>query len=377
MKIAILAPVWERIPPPKYGGIEEVVAILSRGLAQRSHEVVLYASSDSHVEGVTTRAVYPENQKKCIGNTAVDQHHVRESLSMILEEGGFDLISNHDGYTPITISRFAKNLPPVITTLHGKVNEDNWPFFSESNHDCSFITISENQRGLYPPLNHLGTVYNALDFSRFPTSLLNERKEDYFIHLSRCSPEKGTHKAIEIAKRARVKLLLCCKVDSCDKTYYETRVKPNVDGDQIIWKDEITAEEKVLLIAKARGFIFPLQWPEPFGLVALEAMACGTCFITLPFGAMPELGVNGESYFLCGPAEMNNMRTEDAIKQHGQTAEDEMVEIVKKINVGELTLDPMVCRKHAERFNENRMLDSYESLYLAVCKQNSKNKIYS
>lgn len=369
MKVAVLAPVWGAIPPKGYGGIEEIVAILARGFAKRDHEVVLFASGDSHVEGTTTRSVYDQNQKQRIGNPAIDQHHSRESLSMILEEGDFDLISNHAGYTPITVVRFADELPPLITTLHGRVNKYNWPFFAATNNDSYFVTISENQRSKYPLINHLGTIYNALDFSRFPESLLEEAKGDYFIYLSRCSPEKGTHLVIDVAKRAGIKLLMCCKVDGCDYQYYEDYVKPHVDGTQIIWKEEVTVEEKVSLIAKALGFIFPLQWSEPFGLVAIESMACGTPFITLPFGAMPELGVNRESYFLCGSPEMNNMRVENAMDKYGKAALDEMVEVVKGLNSGHLSLDPKVCRKQAEKFNATRMVDNYEESFKEICQK--------
>lgn len=374
MKIAVLVPVWGRIPPKGYGGIEEVVAILCKGLAQRGHEVVLFASGDSRIEGVTTEAVFDENLKECIGNPAIDQHHVRESITKILEDGKFDLISNHAGYTLITIARFANELPPIVTTLHGRVNKNNWPFFAEVNSDSYFVTISENQRKKYPLINHLRTIYNAIDFSRFPKKIYQQNREDYFIYLSRCSPEKGTHLALEVAKRAGIKLLMCCKVDECDYPYYENVVKPHIDGGQILWKEEVSVEEKISLIAKARGFIFPLQWSEPFGLVALEAMACGTPFITFPLGAMPELGVNRESYFLCGPPKMNNMRVEDAMKEYGQAALDEMVEVVKVLNSGELLLDAVTCRKQAEKFSPERMINAYEEAYLEVCQQNNTKK---
>jgi len=367
MKIAVLAPVWGRIPPKGYGGIEEVVAILARDLAKKGHEVVLYASGDSEIEGVRVEAAYPQNQKHCIGSPAIDQHHARESLSMILEEGGFDILSNHAGYTPITIARFADSLPSVVTTLHGRVNKYNWPFFASTNSDCYFVTISENQRKKYPISNHLQTIYNSLDFSRFPKELLDEHKEDHFIYLSRCSPEKGTDLVIDVAKKAGIKLLMCCKVDACDFQYFEEYVKPHIDGEQIIWKDEVTMEEKISLITKALGFIFPLQWSELFGLVAIESMACGTPFITLPFGAMPELGVNKESYFLCGPPKMNNMRVEDAMEMHGEAALDEMVEVVKELNSGKVTLDPKICRQQAERFSAQQMVDNYEKAFMEVC----------
>jgi len=377
MKVAVLAPVWERIPPKGYGGIEEVVAILCRGLVERGHEVVLFASGDSEIEGVKTEAVYEQNQKQCIGNPAVDLHHVRESLTKILKDGEFDLISNHAGYSAISIARFAKALPPIVTTLHGRVNKYNWPFFAAVNSDCYFVTISENQRRKYPLINHLRTVYNAIDFTRFPEELLKEEREDYFIYLSRCSPEKGAHLVIEVAKRAGVKLLMSCKVDACDFNYYQECVEPHIDGEQIIWKEEVSVAEKVSLIARARGFIFPLQWSEPFGLVAIEAMACGTPFITFPFGAMPELGVNRESYFLCGPPEMNNMRVEDATEKHGKAAIDEMVEVVKGLNSGKLSLDSEACRKQAETFSPERMIDNYEEVYIdAALKKRDKVKLY-
>lgn len=361
MRIAMIAPPWEPIPPQGYGGIEEVIYLLTKSLVERGHDVVLFATGDSKVDGVPIRAAFEKAQKEQIGNIAIDQHHCREVLASILQEDSFDLIHNHAGYTPITIARFADNLPPMVTTLHGRVNKNNWPFFNGGKEDCYYITISNKQQEKYPALNHAATVYNGVNISQFP---LTPEKKDYYVFLGRCSPEKAPHLAIEVAKRAGVKLIVCCKVDKCDEEYYQCRVKPRIDNNQIRWISEVTVAEKIDLIKNAKAFVFPLQWSEPFGLVAVESMACGTPFITLPFGAMPEIVEDKKTGFLCGPEKMRAMKVEQAMEEFGEQALEEMVENIKKVEAG--AIDPKACRKRAEDFGIDQMVDGYEKAYRKI-----------
>jgi len=339
MKIAQVAPVWERVPPVKYGGIELVVYLLSEELVRRGHEVTLYASGNSVTSGHLV-SVYPEEQRAVIGNPCPDLLHVTNAF---MGADKFDVIHNHAGYSGISMSNLVST--PVLTTLHGIFTEVNKPLFKAFKNSCYYNSISDEQRKGFPDLNYVGTVYNAIDISTFPFS---ETKEDYFFLISRVSPLKGTHLAVEIARKAGVKLILAGKIDpGADMAYFEKEVKPYVDGKQIMFLEEVTEEKKRELLKNARGFLFPLQWAEPFGLVMIEAMVCGTPVIGFPYGAVPEVVVHKETGFLAKNVE-------------------EMVDFVKRVD----EIDPHKCRQHVEeKFSVKRMVDDYEALYGEVLKR--------
>ncbi|MDI6689844.1 MAG: glycosyltransferase family 4 protein [Actinomycetota bacterium] len=334
MKIAQIAPVWERVPPIKYGGTELIVYLLTEELVRRGYDVTLFATGDS-ITSARLESVYPKApSRELLGHPVPDLLHVTVAYKRASE---FDIIHNHAGYSGVALANFVS--PPVLTTLHGIFTEINIPFYRTFKDAVYYNSISEAQRKVLPELNYIGTVYNAIDVPSFPFS---ERKKDYYIYISRMSPLKAPHLAVEVARKAGIKLIMAGKIDpGKDMVYFEEKVKPYIDGDQIKFLGEITEDEKKELLKYAKGFVFSLQWPEPFGLVMAEAMACGTPVIAFPFGSVPEVVMDKETGFI-----VNTL--------------DEMGEAVAKVD----QIDPLKCRRYVEeRFSVSRMVDDYESIY--------------
>lgn len=342
MRIAQLSPVWERVPPVKYGGIELVVYLLTEELVKRGHEVHLFASGDSKTSA-KLESTYPVAQRQLLGNPVPDLLHVTEAF---LRASEFDVIHNHAGYSGIALANFVST--PVLTTLHGIFTDINKPFFSRFKDSVYYNSISEEQRRGLPSLNYIATIYNAIDISSYKFS---KKKKDYYVSLGRVCALKGTHLAIEVAKRAGVKLLIAGKIDAGkDTIYFQEKVEPHIDGKQIVFLGEVTEKQKRELLRDAKGFIFPLQWSEPFGLVMIEAMICGTPVISFPYGAVPEVVRDKETGFV--------------VRSIG-----EMVEAVKTID----QIDTKKCRDLVEeRFGVSRMVDDYEDVYEKIVGQHKK-----
>lgn len=342
MRIAELAPVWERVPPLRYGGIELVVSLLTEELVKRGHKVTLFASGDSKTKAELS-FVYPTKLSRDMmvsGEGSVDIIH---ATRLFKRAGEFDIIHSHLIGVAIAMASLVKT--PVLTTLHGPFTENNKKFFTNFKDDCYYSAISHSQMNNLPDLNYVGVIYNAIDMGSYK---FEPDKSDYFVFLSRLSPLKAPHLAIEVAKRAGVKLIMAGKVDpGSDAKYFEEKVAPQIDGEQIKFLGEVSDKKKRELLEKAKAFIFPLQWPEPFGLVMPEAMACGTPVIAFPFGSVPEVVKDGVSGFI----------VEDI---------DQMVSAVKRVN----ELSPAACRSYAEeRFSVGRMTDDYEAAFETILKK--------
>lgn len=336
MKIALLAPLWERVPPPQYGGTEAVVSLLSDELARRGHQVVLYASGDSQTLA-ELRSVYdvPLRQADVLGTVkdtnAYEWVHVATALR---EAGQFDVIHNHAGELPMAMSATVRT--PMLSTVHCEITQD--MKFVWEHYPWYFNTISHSSKRTCPDRNYLGAVYNAIDVASFP---YEEDKEDYLLFLSRISPEKGPLEAIEVARRLGKKLIIAGKVDKYDREFFKTAVEPLIDGKQIEFFGEANAEQKRELYRKAMVLLLPLKWEEPFGLVMPEALACGTPVIAFPRGAAPEIIVDGKTGYL-----VNDV--------------DEMVDAVYRLD----RLDPKDFRSHVqEHFDTPIMADGYLALY--------------
>jgi len=338
VKIAQLSPVWERVPPVKYGGIELVVFLLTEELVKRGHEVHLFASGDSRTSAKLETA-YPVAQRQLLGNPVPDLLHVTEAF---LRASEFDVIHNHAGYSGIALANFVST--PVLTTLHGIFTDINKPFFSRFKDSVYYNSISDEQRRGLPSLNYIGTIYNAIDISSYTYS---DKKKDYYVSIGRVCALKGTHLAIEVAKRAGIKLVIAGKIDpGKDTAYFNEKVEPYIDGEQVVFLGEVTEKRKRELLKEAKGFIFPLQWSEPFGLVMIEAMVCGTPVVSFPYGAVPEVIKDKETGYI--------------VHSIG-----EMVEAVKKLD----QIDSKKCRDHVERrFGISRMVDDYEAAYQKIMK---------
>ncbi len=343
MKIAQISPLWERVPPPGYGGTEAVVHALTEGLVAQGHEVVLFASGDS-ITSAELRAVYPRSLR-----TAGDIEDPRpydwlHIASALAEAGECDIIHNHAGELAMVMSQLVPT--PMLTTMHCLITPDTriiWEHYAGY-----YNTVSKAARRTIPDgitaCHYVGAVYNGIDTARFP---FRTDKEDHLLFLSRIAPEKGAHLAIAVARKLGLPLLMAGKVDRVDRRYFEETIEPLVDGEQIRYVGEVTREQAKELFAAARALLLPITWEEPFGLVMPEAMATGTPVIAFRRGAAPELIVDGETGFL-----VDNV--------------DEMAAAVPKLD----RIDPLRCRRHVEEnFDVAHMVAAYLAVYERVLLQ--------
>jgi glycosyltransferase involved in cell wall biosynthesis len=339
MRIAQVAPLWERVPPPAYGGIELVVGLLTDELVRRGHEVTLFASGDSQTLA-KLKSVHPVAIRL---DPEVKEYSVYESLqlSWVYEQAQeFDIIHSHMGYAALTYANLVKT--PTIHTLHGIFTPDNEKLFQ---HACSqpYISISNSQRESNLELNYAATVYNAIDVNSHKFYPVSDNPP-YLAFLGRMSPEKGPHLAIAIAKQVGLPLKMAGKVDEFNRKFFETEVKPLIDGQQIQYLGEADHNMKNELMGRAIATLFPITWREPFGLVTIESMVAGTPVIAMNMGSMPEVIAHERTGFLC-----NNL--------------EECVQAVSKI----ADIDRHTCRTYVEnRFNVKNMTDGYEAAYHQV-----------
>jgi glycosyltransferase involved in cell wall biosynthesis len=337
MRIALIAPPWYPVPPAGYGGIEWVVALLADGLADRGHDVTLFAPS-----GSTTRArlVSPLGEPPppdAIGNPWYEASH---SLAAYEQGEEFDLLHDHTG--PVGVSIGAMTGCPVVQTLHGPFTPEALMLYGRLARHVWFVAISESQRSLGPPdLRWAGVVYNGIAVEQYQ---YREDKEDFLLFLGRADEEKAPDLAVEAARKAGRRLVMCAtRKNEREQRYWAERVEPLL-GDGVEVHGECTHEQKADLLARAAALLFPIQWPEPFGLVMTEAMACGTPVVAWRNGAVPEVVDDGVSGFVV----------------------DSMDELVRAIGrVGEL--DPRAGRARVEeRFSAAAMVAGYERAYERV-----------
>jgi glycosyltransferase involved in cell wall biosynthesis len=292
LKIAQVAPLFESVPPKHYGGTERIVSYLTEELVAMGHDVTLFASGDS-VTTARLKPVCPRSlrlDEQCIDQTA---HHVLmvEMLAQQAEE--FDVIHSHIDYFPFPVLRRVST--PSLTTLHGRLDlPDLVPLFKEFD-DMPAVSVSHAQRAPLPWINWHATVYHGL-----PADLhsARDRPGKYLAFLGRISPEKRVDSAIEIARRVGMELKIAAKVDKIDREYFETTIEPLLADPLVEYVGEIGEAEKDEFLGSAYALLFPIDWPEPFGLVMIEAMACGTPVIARSRGSVPEVTVQGETGFI-------------------------------------------------------------------------------
>ncbi|HEY8489856.1 MAG TPA: glycosyltransferase family 4 protein [Dehalococcoidia bacterium] len=336
MKILQLAPLWETVPPPAYGGTESVVYELTEELVRRGHQVVLRASGDSQTTA-ELRSTYHRSLRTAADLADRHPHDWLHVATALAEAEEFDVVHNHAGELAMAMAQMVR--VPVLTTMHCLITPDTHPIWNR--YPWYYNTISWSEYEQMPPVEgpaFAGVVYNGIRVETFP---FQARKDGYLLFLSRISPEKGAHLAIQVARRAGCRLVMAGKVDERDRAYYESTVRPLIDGRQVEFIGEADACLKRELYRNARALLLPLTWEEPFGLVMVEAMACGTPVITMRRGAAPEIVVHGETGFLA----------EDL---------DQMVAAVSQVD----RIDPARCRRHVEtRFDVAQMVDAYEAIY--------------
>jgi glycosyltransferase involved in cell wall biosynthesis len=337
MRIAQLAPLWESVPPPAYGGTELVVSLLTDELVRRGHDVTLFATGNS----TTLAKLEPGSPDSLRGKIEPHEYAVYETaqLGHAFERASeFDVIHCHMDWAALPYANLVKT--PVVHTIHGifltpKIEQMYVKYGSQN-----FISISDSHRRRDLPLNYVATVYNGIaadtyDFHPEPSD------PPYLCFFARMSPEKGPHLAIEIAKRTGWKLKMAGKVDWDNKEFFEKEIEPLIDGKQIEYLGEANHAQKSELMGNAYATLCPITWMEPFGLVMPESMVCGTPVIAMAIGSAPELIVDGKTGFLCKSV-------------------DECIAALDKIP----QIDRRACREHVVRnFNPQKLASDYEAVY--------------
>jgi glycosyltransferase involved in cell wall biosynthesis len=345
MRIAQVAPLYESVPPKLYGGTERVVSWLTEELVRLGHDVTLFASGDS----LTAARLVPACKKALrLDSSCVDQlaHHVVMLDQVFSEKENFDLIHFHVDYLHFPFTRRQQIVH--VTTLHGRLDlPDLVPLYRHFR-DVPVISISEAQRKPLPWANWQGTVHHGLPRESFS---LGGGKGGYLAFLGRTSPEKGLDQAIEIAKRSEMPLKIAAKIDRVDVEYFETVIKPLLDHPLIEFIGEIGDLEKSVFLGNAAGLLFPINWCEPFGLVMIEAMACGTPVIAYPLGSVPEVMQERVTGFIVPDLE----RAVKAVKRLGE-------------------IDRRKCRRYFEQlFSAERMAQDYLNIYQRLVRRESSS----
>lgn len=335
MRIAQVAPLYESVPPRLYGGTERVVSYLTEELVRQGHDVTLFASGDS-ITSARLKSCWPSALRLAGISTASSAAPHLHMIEEVLQESyQFDIIHFHLDFLPFSQIRSAGL--PALSTLHGRQDiPEQFPMYREFD-DMRLISISDAQRVAMPWASWAATVHHGL-----PEDLYRPQRKrgDYLAFLGRISPEKRVDRAVEIARRAGKKLRIAAKVDPADREYFE-QLRWILDEPHVEFLDEIGESEKEEFLGNAAALLFPIDWPEPFGLVMIEAMACGTPVIAFRNGSVPEVIDEGVTGFIVDDIE-------------------EAVEAVHKIP----TLDRHACRAvFKQRFSARRMCDDYVNVY--------------
>jgi glycosyltransferase involved in cell wall biosynthesis len=338
MRIAQVAPLTEAVPPALYGGTERVVHWLTEELVALGHDVTLFASGDSQTSA-KLEAPWPRALR--LDGSVRDPN----ALHMLMLErvrqraDEFDFLHFHLDYYPFSL--FSRQSVPFVTTLHGRLDlPEHQPLFSIFSH-IPVVSISDAQRRPLPQAGWVRTVYHGLP-ERLLTPLPVE--QSYFAFLGRIAPEKGVDRAISIARQCGVPLRIAAKVDKVDRKYFDEKIRPLIDGSSVEYIGEITDEQKSAFLSGAIALLDPIDWPEPFGLVMIEAMACGTPVIAFNRGSVPEVVDDGLTGFI----------VEDEKGAIG--AVDRLAQLSRK----------NIRKQFERRFTARRMAQQYLELYRAA-----------
>jgi len=351
LRIAIVGPPWIPVPPSGYGGIEAVVELLCEGLVRRGHDVTLFAAPGSH----SVADVYPlldDAHPDAIGSSLYESDHVAlawDQIDLATERGlPFDVLHDHSGFTALAMAdRIAI---PVVHTIHGPLDPDTAPFYRRHGHKALLVALSETQAASAPAGVRIGAVVpNPVDVDRWPLGLI---KDDYLLWIGRMDPVKGAHRAIRVALLSEQRLVLAGPVQPGQEKYFHTKVEPFLDGRQILYAGEVAGLAKQQLYARAAALLMPVRWQEPFGMVMVEALACGTPVIAFPEGAAAEIVIDGE----------NGMLVAD---------EPQMAGAVTSLE----TIDPRRCRASvAERYDIANVTTRYEHAYRRAIATDHRHK---
>ena len=333
MRVALIAPPFIPVPPKVYGGTELFIAELALGLKKRGFEVVLYTNGEATID-VEKRWLYETSQWPIKGEIYDNLKDLNHSSWAAADAAGSDFDVVHVNNVPALVTSRFLDLPYVYTIHHPHLPglTQVYEYFPR----VHFVTISEFQQS-QETMPDIRTVHHGLRLNLYR---LQQRKQQYLTFLGRIAPIKGTHLAIEAAKKAGIPLKIAGEVQPLFRDYYEAQVKPHIDGKFIEYVGEANLEEKNELLGNSLALLFPIQWDEPFGLVMIEAMACGTPVLALPGGSVPEIVKDGVSGYLCANV-------------------DEMAQRARSLEI-----TPSTVRRYVEQhFSIERMVDDYVALY--------------
>jgi glycosyltransferase involved in cell wall biosynthesis len=335
MRIAVLSPVWFPVPPSGYGGIEWIVSLLADGLADAGHDVTLFASGDSHTRAKLD-AVFEHAPSERIGQTFWELQH---ALNCFARHKDFDVIHDHTGLMGLALGGLLAT--PLVHTVHGPVSGQPGDLYEQVVRmapRARLISLSMSQRAPRPQLPWIANVPNALDLSFYP---FRPERGDYLLFLGRMSPDKGAHRAVAIALETGLPLKIAGKcAEPAEQAYFAEYVRPHLGGGRE-YVGEVSHGEKVELLQHARATLFPISWEEPFGLVMIESMACGTPVIATGWGAVPEVVDHGRTGIVVGEWR-------------------EMEDVLEAADA----LDSNVLRREVEeRFTPERMVADYVAAY--------------
>ncbi len=337
MRIAQIVPLHIAVPPAGYGGTERVVYNLTEALVSRGHEVTLFATGDSQ----TSAKLVPMAEKGIFFDPSVEWAalHMAELEHVYSRAHQFDVIHSHLDY--LTLPYIARTSTPTVLTLHGRIDQPEFKQVFRAHPGVNYISISDSQRTSLPDLNWVATVYHGIDVASFPYS---PRRGKYLLFVGRMSPEKRCDMAIAVAKRAGVPLKIAAKIDHKERPYFESVIEPLLKDPLIEFVGEKNEDEKRELMRDAMALLLPIDWPEPFGMVFIEALACGTPVLTRSCGSVPEL-------------------LQDGLTGYIAQDEDGLAAAVGRLD----RISRLACRHWAEqRFDRQRMAAGYERVYERV-----------
>lgn len=339
MKVAVLAPIAWRTPPEKYGPWEQVASNIAEGLIDVGIDVTLFATENSHTKGKLesiSPTAYAEDQT--IDPKVWECLHISHAMG---QASKFDIIHNNFDFLPLTYSRLIQT--PMVTTIHGFSSQKIIPVYKEYNNNNFYVSISNSDRS--PELDYVATVYNGIDSKDFT---FNDNPENYLLFFGRIHPEKGTYESIQIAKKANMKLIISGLIQ--DEAYFEEKVKPFINDEDIIYVGNSGSTERDKLLGEATALLHPISFDEPFGLSVAEAMLCGTPVVAFRRGSMPELIDHAKTGFLVSTI-------------------DDAVEAITRIE----SIDRKHCHKWAiENFSLQKMVKGYVDVYEQILR--TKNK---
>lgn len=344
LRIAMVVPPYFDVPPKAYGGVEAVVAELVDALADRGHEVTLLGAGEPGTKAARFIPLWDEIQAARLGDPFPEVVHamkVRRALERISVVHGLDLVHDHTFAGPLNLPAYRELGLPMVVTVHGPVDGEPYMYYSELGEDADLVAISDRQRELAPDLNWAGRVHNALRVEDWPFQPV---KEDYALFLGRYTPDKAPHLALAAAHAVDLPLVLAGKcAEPLEQLYFDAEVAPLLTGhDHVFGMADAAAKRR--LLAGARCLLFPVRWEEPFGMVMIEAMVCGTPVVALRGGAVSEVIVDGVTGRICDdPAEMPAA--------------------IKEVQ----TYDPRACRDHVvANFGADTLGRGYEEVYQRV-----------